>query len=193
MYINTKKKNIFIALFLLVIVSVGVGYALITSNVEVKGTMNISAMTWDIHFEDLEVADGSVSVLDENVAKIDDGKTTITYNVSLAKPGDFYEFTVNIVNNGTLDAKIEKSEISMTNVTTGENVDTTHADPKDYMNFTVVDADTGNPLALNEVLKAGGSRKIKVRVEYRNDISADDLPSKPQTIKLVYTLNYIQA
>ena len=189
MYTVGKKRNIFIALFVLFAVFLGVGYALITSNVEIKGTTDIPSASWDVHFDNLVVSDGSVSALAADAAKISSDSMVITYNVALNKPGDFYEFTVDVINNGTLDAKIEKTEVLMTNVTSGSSVD-----PTSYANYTVVDASTGNALAVGELLNAnGGTRKIKIRVEYRTDIEAADLPLQEQTLKLTYTLNYIQA
>ena len=56
------------------------------------------------------MTNGSVSIgTGDKAAVITPNDTTeVTYEVTLAKPGDFYEFTVDAVNAGTVDAIIDE-------------------------------------------------------------------------------------
>lgn len=55
-----------------------------------------------MHFENITVQDGSIE------ATIAEDKTTINYEMELLEPGDFYIFTVDMVNSGSIDAMIDE-------------------------------------------------------------------------------------
>ena len=97
-------KNIII-LFILI---VGLGYALLQQNLDITGIASLSNPTWNIHWENVQVAEGSVT--GDNVVTaptIDSDLTTVNYSVVLNLPGDYYEFTVDAVNGGSIDAMID--------------------------------------------------------------------------------------
>ena len=99
-----KIKNI-VLFTLFSILFIGVGYAVISSRLNINGNLQISKITWDVHFENFqEAADNSVQATTHTIST--DG-TTLTYNVKLNKPGDKYSFTVDVVNEGTIDAMIK--------------------------------------------------------------------------------------
>ncbi len=100
---NNKRKRYLIILFLLVL-SLSVGFALLQANLKINGSSKIQGNSWDIHFENLNVTDGSVALSTGDVAAaIQSSRTDITYTVTLNTPGDYYEFTVDAVNAGTVD------------------------------------------------------------------------------------------
>ena len=106
---ENKRTKYYIIVLLLVLV-MGIGYAAIQSTLNINGTAMIKISGWNVHFENLHVTDGSVAINttagDVAAAIEDTNKTSIDYVVTLEKPGDFYEFTVEAVNGGTMDAKI---------------------------------------------------------------------------------------
>ena len=57
----------------------------------------------DNDYENIEVETGSVEASVPTLT----GDTSLDFNVVLDKPGDFYEFSVDVVNKGTLDAMIK--------------------------------------------------------------------------------------
>ena len=174
-----KKKSLFISIFLLLIVVIGLGYAYLTSNLSITGATEVGANTWDIHFENLKVSTGSVTAI--SPATIDTNKLAITYSIKLDKPGDFYEFTVDIKNDGTLPGKISISNLS--GITQSEeNIIDYYVK---YMND--LDVTTG------DIINAGAKKSIKVKVFYKDDISATDLPSTNLNLTLTYSLQYIQS
>ena len=62
-----RRKNILFVLLLLV-VGLSVGYALLQTTLTINGTSKIKGNTWDIHFANLNVIDGSVSIGTGDVA-----------------------------------------------------------------------------------------------------------------------------
>ena len=105
---NKRKLNYLIVVILLLLVSVG--YAVLSSNLNIVGAGTINNPTWNIHWENVSVKTGSVTA---STPTIDTNKTTVNYSVTLSIPGDYYEFTVDVVNNGSIDAMIDSIQTTM--------------------------------------------------------------------------------
>ena len=102
-----NQKNRILIIFLLLI-GITVGYAVLSNTVQSNGTSKIQNPTWDIHFDHVQVTEGSVPTTNEgNKAASIDNPTTVSYAVTLPKPGDFYEFTVDAVNEGSMNAMVD--------------------------------------------------------------------------------------
>ena len=181
---NNKKKKYIIILFLLVL-SLSVGFALLQANLKINGSSKIKGSSWDIHFENLNVTNGSVELSTGDVgASIQSSRTDITYTITLNMPGDFYEFTVDAVNAGTVDGMVE----SVTSKLNNQPITTLPS----YLNYSVSYSDEV-PIEVNHLLKAGESEAYKVRVEYKRDINSTDMPSTAQTLSLSFGVVYVQA
>ncbi len=179
-----RKKNI-IVLLVVLLCTLGLGYALLQTTLTINGTSKIKGNTWDIHFANLQVTEGSVAIGTGDVAAAIQASTTdITYTVTLNEPGDFYEFTVDAVNAGTIDGMVETvtSKLNNTPITTLPA----------YLDYSVSYSD-GVAISPNQYLKAGKTETYKVRIEFKKDISSSDLPSTVQTLTLDFGVVYIQA
>ncbi len=179
------KKSYYFIILLLVVVGLSVGNALLQTTLTINGTTKIKGNTWDIHFANLNVADGSVAIgTGDYAATIQSSTTDITYTITLNEPGDFYEFTVDAVNTGSIDGMVESVTSKFNNqpITTLPN----------YLNCSVT-YETGDDIELNHLLKAGDIETYKVRIEFKKDISSSDLPTSVQTITLDFGVIYVQA
>ena len=168
-YLN-MKKILTINLIVLIIIH-------ILSNVSCA--IN-SDSRWNIYFENIEIKDGSVEAT-QVPTLTDSSNLEITYSVNLNLPGEFYEFTVDVVNNGNIDAMVNNVSINELS-----------ADQKRYVSYDVTYSD-GTKINKYDLLKAGATAKLRIRVVYRNDITADDLPSNDSTINLSLNAEYVQA
>ncbi len=180
-----KTKRRAKLLLLLLILCISVGYAILQSNLTINGTAHMNNPTWDIHWNNVQVTSGSVT--GSNVtspATIDSAKTTVSYSIKLPKPGDFYEFTVDAVNGGTIDGMID----TISSKLNGTEISTLPA----YLNYTVTYSD-GSSLQAKQELKASTSETYKVRVEFKKDITNAQLPTTNQTLSLQFTVTYRQA
>lgn len=163
-----------------VFASVTVGYAALSTTLSITGKSTLSKNSWDIHFENLVILDDGASKVTA-APTIDSTKTKVSFNITLSKPGDTYEFTVDAVNKGTIDAML--SGFSATSLTT---------DQQKYLTYTVTYSD-GATISTKDYLKKGTSETIRVRVRFKDDLTATDLPSSAETLNLTATFVYVQA
>ena len=175
---NNGKRNLVLVAILMLLVGISVGYAALTTTLNINGTANISSVGWNVHFENIKVTTGSVTA--STPAAIDNATTAVSYAVSLVKPGDFYEFTVDVVNDGTLVAKL--SDITLGGLTTAADV---------YTNYTVTYSD-GSTIAEGDTIAAGASKTLKVRVAYDSNVTSSQLPTTATSLSLTVATTWIQ-
>ena len=181
-----EKNNILLIIgLLLLIVAVGVGYATIQANMNIIGTANIGTNTWSVYFSNVQTTTGSVTA---NPAPTVMGTSTLSlgYTITLDKPGDFYEFTVDVVNGGTLDAALQSKSL-------------VGAEDYDFIKYTVTKSD-GTPVPSDLVLDGGDgidpgeSITLRVRVEYdEEEATASTLEQTYPALSLTYQMVFVQA
>ena len=181
--VKRNKKYLYVLILFLIL---GIGFAALAANLKINGTVNIDSSSWDVHFENVEVTQGSVEA---NPAPTSDNTTTteMTYTINFTQPGDFYEFTVDIANDGSIDAMVDV----ISNSTYESDGETPKTLP-DYLTSTVTYSD-GMEILPNQLLAHNTSEKIKVRVEYITDLDPEDLPSSADTIVFKFKEDYKQA
>ena len=174
---NRRNRKSFI---LLLVLCLGIGFAYFTSNLTINGNTSVSGNKWSVYFNKVDITEGSVEASVEPTVT---GTTTtsLDYTVLLDLPGDFYEFTVEAKNAGTIDAMIDS--ITMTTLET---------DVAKYLSYTATYED-GTELKQNDVLEANSSVNYIVRVEYKKDISASDLDEDGANLTLSFGINYVQS
>lgn len=181
------KKNKKISFLLLIIVLLlGVGYALLTSQLSINGVSTINNATWNVYWNNVQIDTGSVT--DVTIpARIKTGKTEVEFNVKLNTPGDYYEFTVDAVNAGTIDAMVgsfSKGVYASDGITAKEL--------PDYLEYTVTYGDN-NLIENKHLLAANSTATYKVRVSFKRDINASQLPSTDENLVFKFEVNYEQA
>ncbi len=186
-----SKGSLYILLFLIVL-GISVGYAVLTSNLKINGNSKVSSANWDIHWENVQINENSVPTSDENKARITDvARTEVEYSVVLSEPGDFYEFTVDAKNDGTIDAMIDDDGI-VNGIYTDSTYETKLTTIPKTLNYTVTYAD-GNKIEENHLLEKSKKETYKVRVEYNEDINPSDLNENDQTFYFKFSVRYVQA
>ena len=108
-----NKKMSLIILLLIIIFGITLGYATLSSSLNINGISIINNAKWDIHFENIQFRDENATAT--TPAEINDDGNTITFEVNLLKPGDFYEFTVDVKNAGTIDGMLESITATINN------------------------------------------------------------------------------
>ena len=178
---KNRKKTIRQSLLILLLL-IGIGYAALRTTLKIDGTVGVDKTTWDVHFENVSVTNGSVTANPAPTSN-DTDTTEMTYAVNFSQPGDYFEFTVDIVNDGSIDAMIE----SVSNNAYANASSTTPIAIPAYLSSTVT-YDDGTPIQQNQELLHNTSEKIKVRIEFKKDINVSDLPSSGAT-SLVFKFN----
>jgi len=164
-------------LLFLLILFISIGFAYLSTNLNITGSSLIKGNTWDVHFENVQVTSGSVSATTPTIST---DKKSVNYIVTLDMPGDYFEFTVDAVNAGTIDAMVDT--VSNTGLT---------EDQLKYLDYKV-ELNNGDPLEHGYILLQGSRKTYKVRLEYKLDIDENDLPDSDQSLDLTFTVNYVQ-
>jgi len=165
-------------IFLLLILFISIGFAYLTRDLTLSGISSIFRNTWDVHFDNVVVSEGSVEA---ETPVIGNDLTSASFYAEFNTPGDFYEFTVDAVNGGTIDA--------MLNTFTSSELDESVAN---LLEYTVTYAD-GEELTQYQELNSGDCLTYKIRLYYKLDISEDDLPDSNIPVEITFTTDYIQA
>lgn len=176
--ISKIKSNYIIALFYLWFVGISLGYAILNTSLNITGKSSIAKSTWDIHFENISITDGSVEAIKEPTVE---DLTSVYFEAKLSNPGEFYEYTVDVVNKGSIPAKISSNPI-LSGVEETEDV---------YLNYTVTYLD-GREIKLGDTLDVSESVSYKVRIEFDENITNSQLPDTAKLLDLLFEVNYVQ-
>lgn len=158
------KKSKLLVIIILLVLSI--------ANIVVVDALSNNNSTWDIHYDNLRVLEGSTN----GTAKISKDKNNINYDVYLDRPGDFYEFSVDVKNDGSYDAVVDTF---------------TKSNTKSYLDYSIKYSD-GRTIKKGDVLKRHDSKKLIIRIEYKKDITSKELPQEDETISLPISINYRQ-
>ena len=168
-------------LLLLLILVIGIGYAYLTSNLSITGATAVAGNTWDIHFENVQISPGSVEASTPATINLSDN-TKIDYAVLLNRPGKYYEFTVDMVNSGSLPGKV--SLVDFSGIT---------PEMEDIVDYSVVYTNNNSPVAVNDILNGGSSKNIKVKLLFKEDIEEEDLLDVAEDLSLSFEIVFVQS
>ncbi|MCI9585334.1 MAG: DUF11 domain-containing protein [Bacilli bacterium] len=162
-----RKNNIIIGSLCAVVLLMVVGYAAFQSVLNITGTSKVSS-NWNILITDIQTKNivGGASNAEEPTGK---GTLTATFNTNLVSPGDSLEYDITVTNSGSLNAVLEKITVSDSN--------------NPAIKFTTTGIKEG------DLLNAGGTAVLTVKVEYDNNVT-----TQPDNLKseLTVTLDYVQ-
>ena len=178
---NIKDRKMLYGVLSIVLVCVftlTIAYAALNAVLTIQGSAQVTSADWNVHLANPKVTNGSVTT---TVPTITSGKT-LSFSTTLNIPGDFYEFTVDVVNGGSIDAMIDK--VTKTPELT--------ADQAKYLKYEVSYAN-GESISTKQNIASGVTMPIKVRVEYRKDLVASDLPTGQVQLTLGLVLDYVQS
>lgn len=184
-----KKNKKTILLLLLLILGISVGYAALSSTLNISGSSQIGNVTWDIHWNNVVIKNGSITgdQVTSPATIIGANSTEIEYSITFDKPGEFYEFNVDAVNAGSIDAMIETISKKVF-----EADGATETTLPDYLEYTVTYGDN-KALAVKHLLPAHETETYKVRIQYKKDITTSQLPTTDKTLVFRFGVNYVQA
>lgn len=159
------------------ILFISVGFAYLSSQLNIIGNATLRASNWDVHFDNLVVTNGSITT----PTITGDNDTAVEYTVDLDFPGDFLEFRVDAVNEGSIDTMIN----TITNVGLS-------AEQKRYLDYSVT-YDNLAPVKVKDSLAQDTTETYIVRIKYKEDIEPADLPQVDEAISLRFEIQFEQA
>ncbi len=110
---NHKKNKKYLLIGLVVIcifLMLGLGYALLSQNLEIQGTGTITS-DWNILITDIVTKEKSDTAM--NVTDPTHSGTSATINAKFEVPGDFISYDITVANQGTLNAVLDSIKIKM--------------------------------------------------------------------------------
>ncbi len=173
-----KVKIISLCALLVAVLGLTVAFAALSQTLTINGSATVNTTSWDVHFENLEKnTNGEGSFNGEPTIS----ETSITnINAVITKPDDIAEFAVDIVNKGSINAKVSSVKISKlcTLKSSAESCDwdndgvVTQTDidkVSDNISFVMAyvgDDDNGKIVKVGDVLKSQQTKKISVMIAY---------------------------
>ena len=176
-HVNSKILSIVLCVILVCVFTLTIAYAALSAVLTISGSAEVVASNWDIHLENARVISGSVS---SNAPSINGN--TLSFSAHLDVPGDYYEFVVDVVNEGSIDAMIDSIVVTPT-LTDSQ---------KKYLKYEV-SYQNGEDVSTKQVLYSGSTMPITVRVEYKRDLVKGDLPTEDTVLNSSLTLVYSQS
>ena len=171
------KNNIKIKLlFFVLILVIGIGYAYVTKSLKINGTNGIGSNSWIIYFDKIQNESGVVST----ETNITNNRQQVNFNINLKQPGEYYEFDVDTVNDGTIDAMIDSLE-----------VDEIDGDLSNYLSFDVTYKD-GTDINKCDLLEKHSRKTITVKVKFDEAVDEDELVTETSDLNLKFKINYVQ-
>ena len=180
---NKKKERMVIFLLIGVVLLMAIGFATYNATLNISGNVTVSPASWSVHYDNATYNEttGSVAATSHSLTNTD-----FEFTAALTKPGDFYEATFNVVNDGTIAAQLKT--VTMSTLTTAQQKYLTYTVTYDNTPYTVTTSGLSTALAVN------GTKTVKVRVEYILPNDANDLPqgSNPVNVTVTGNLYYEQ-
>ena len=179
---SEKSKNILLGVLIVGLVSMTVAYAALSTSLSIRGTATVEATKWDVHFANVNVDTAKTTIPDTqySLGTLDEQTGTGTgtlisgLTATLKKPTDKLVVNFDIVNAGTIDARVTHFDKHITRVSsaTGSIVDTDVANTNDVVTYTIA-CNTGNDqTGGNEgetLAKNNGTTSCTLTVQYDNN------------------------
>lgn len=148
---------------------------IITSNVYAYNTQNKKETNENLNIKYENIIVKSSKKYDINL--IDNN---IDFKCYLEIPGEYFEFTVDIINTSKYNAKIDSIEKTILS-----------PNEKRYLSYLVTYSDN-SIIKKNDKILSNQKITIKVSVKYKFDIEKEDLPQKNQDISLSLNINFVE-
>lgn len=176
-----RIKMLSLSAVIVAVLGLTVAFAALSTTLNIKGSAYLDAAKWGIKFQNLSEPSIVGEASDAKTAKIEKDVSINDIKVTLSKPGDSVTYTVDLVNDGDINAKIEN--IEKTNLT---------EEQQKYITFTVKYKEDDTELKIGDILSKGEVKPLVIKIEYRKDLESSDLPKSAQEINLSYKLDFVQ-
>ena len=171
-----KNRNKLTLVLIVAVLIISIGYAVLTTVFNVNSSVSLSKISFNVHFDNVVVSDDNkAEVTEGNGARItNEAKTEITFAVSLKKLGDYYSFTTDIVNEGSIPGKIKS--INLNGLTDSQ---------KKFLKYDVYYSDSARDIKPGDYIGPESSKNITFDLTYDldDDISNDDMPTDDITVQ----------
>ena len=177
-----KFKIVALVAVIIAVIGLSIAFAAMSRTLNINGRGNVDPANFDIYFTNLSQptlkGEASVSGTPTLATK---GVTISNMNVTLKKPNDSVVYTVDIKNDGDIDAEIEN--LVLPTFTSAQ---------QELFDFTVVYTNGGQAVSIGDTLAKGETKNVTITFKYKDITDESLLPSTAQQISLSYQIIYKQ-
>ena len=159
--------------------SVGFAAAAYNANLNINGEVTVQPARWSVHWDTTSYSADANSVAITQTAFTTTG---FSFTATLTQPGDYAQFTIDAINDGTLDANL--TGITLSSI----------ASYADYLTYEVTygsNTYTTSATGLSTLLAATNGREhVTVKVAYTTPADSADLPQSAVTVNLSAAFAY---
>ncbi len=182
-----KKKNLqlgIIGVLAVAVLFMAIGFAAYSQTLNINGAVTVKASKWSIHWDQASFAMGTGSQPLSNESGLPTlSNTSVSFESILQKPGDFVSFTIDAVNDGTIDA-----DLSAITLSSSVNADYLSYEVKyDGVSYT------SSASGLTIPLDAEESAEVEVKVTYVEVADSTALPATDVNVTVTASFDYVQA
>lgn len=181
-----KKKNLqmgIIGVLAVAVLFMAIGFAAYSQTLNINGDVTVKASKWSIHWDQSSyvLSDDSVPLTSESgLPSL--SNTSVSFTCDLDAPGDFVEFSIDAVNDGTIDADLTK-------ITLTSNVDAPYVNYEVTYDGTTYTETTGG---LSIPLNAEDRATVTVKVTYVAVADHTQLPDNDVVATVTASFDYEQ-
>ncbi len=183
---SRKTKLIIIACLCVAVLGLSIGYALLSTRLNITGTAKVPASTWDVIFLEDEINKTEAGMAKCSLGNIE-GTSISGMSVEFTKPGDACTFSIPVKNTGNISAKLVDVTGKSSNLTFVGSGNTALSDQELLQKNVVYEVNygatqiNGNTDFSNiDLLKATNEIIVTLRVTFNH--SAEDIPKNPVTL-----------
>lgn len=176
------RKNILLGVLVVGVISMTVAFATLSTNLRINGTVNVAATRWNIHFDNWTMAKPNINVAgvantatQTKAATLSPVTNTTLINgleVNLAQPGDTMSYTFDVVNDGTIDAKLDNFDAGITSASSTSDLEYTVVCGEQAIKGSQVLGNTPSTPEVTDELDAGKARACKLTITYKEATNA---------------------
>lgn len=177
-------QNITIIVLGVAIILMSFGYATSYAKLEPAPVNVNEPAVFDIHFDN-PIKLSTTTINDDKIIgpTIKDKTTSLSFTLNI-KPGETYEFTTDVVNAGTLNAKLCQIDLKSNK----ENIETDQSFEEGITYKVVWDNDA--EIRENEIIKSNTTKKLKAIVTSNMN---EELIDKEDTYSFTLDMNFVEA
>ena len=169
---ESKHKNALIGALLAVVFVMAVGYAAFAQTLNINGTATITdaSENWNVHFDTKQTTQNAVATstgaggtnAPSGTIGYSDSDHTATVNATLIQPGDSVEFTLKVLNEGSITANINDFAVKADTASQGKGSCTGNTCTFGNIVYTVTPA-------APTTIATDASSTVKVKAEFKSD------------------------
>lgn len=176
-YNQKEKRNAIVLLCLLLALSIGIGYAVLTEKLNIGGTVHYGSITWDVGFS--EASDGGGTISSSPSISQDKKTLTVSCNVGTSTKSETCIAKAKIANNSTFAVNLSETPMITYNSTYISSVNAAWTS-------------TSNEIKIGDSIGATTKEEIIITIVTK-ELSEDILPSESLDIPINITMNWIEA